>query len=342
MEQAGCEILVDLTEKAAMLGGPLLKLGYWVRTVRRIRRRIMELSPDVHIPVDSPALNWHLASAARSAGSKIFYYIAPQVWAWAPWRVKKLARLTDHVGCILPFEEAFLRERGVEATFVGNPLFDALPPRPNPLPDLADAWYEGSWQVALAPGSRPGEIRNHARPLEIVGHAIARKWSRARCVFTARTEEDARRIRNECRARDIEIAIGETREILAGSHFAVACSGTVTLQAAHFGVPAVVFYRTGMLLSLLHRTLGRFPKLVGTRHLSLVNILAGRRIVPELMPWRGNVRYLTRMVLDVMNDLGFLFEMRKGMLDVAGPLRVPPPHSASDNAASLVVELLQR
>ncbi|MFP4054664.1 MAG: lipid-A-disaccharide synthase [Phycisphaerae bacterium] len=341
MAEAGCEALADLTTSAEMLTGPLLRIGYWIKTVRRIQRQIAEIAPDVHIPVDSPALNWHLASAARQAGAKVFYYIAPQVWAWAPWRVKKLARLTDHVGCILPFEQDFLRQRGVKATFVGNPLFDALPPRPNPLPDLTEPWYEGTWQVALAPGSRKSEIRGHARPLLAVSHAIMRRWSHARCTFTARTAEDADLIRKYCGTDQVEIEIGRTREMLAQSHFAVACSGTVTLQAAHFGVPAVVFYRTGWLLGLLHRTLGRFPKLVRTRYLSLVNILAGRRVVPELMPWRGNVRHLTDVVLEVMDDLGYLFEMRREMLRVVAPLRVPEPGSASDNAARLVAQIVR-
>lgn len=341
MAEAGCEAIMDLTRQAAMLGGPLLRLPFWIRAVRRIKQAISEIQPDVHVPVDSPALNWHLAKAARQAGSKVFYYIAPQVWAWAPWRVKKLARLTDHVGCILPFEEPFLRGRGVNATFVGNPLFDSLPPSPSNLPDLTEPWYEGTWRVALAPGSRRGEIRGHARPLLAVGAAIQRRWSRAQCTFTARTEEDAELIREVCGTDQLDIAVGRTREVLAQSHFTVACSGTVTLQAAHFGVPAVVFYRTSWLLSLLHRTLGKFRRLVRTRHLSLVNILAGRRVVPELMPWRGNVRLLERVVLEVMDDLGYLFEMRREMLRVVQPLRVERPGSASDNAARLIAQLAE-
>jgi lipid-A-disaccharide synthase len=142
-----------------------------------------------------------------------------------------------------------------------------------------------------------------------------------------------------CGTDGLDITVGQTREVLAGSHFTVACSGTVTLQAAHFGVPTVVFYRTSWLLSLLHRTLGRFPRLMRTRYLSLVNILAGRRVVPELMPWRGNVRLLQQVVLEVMDDLGYLFEMRREMLRIVQPLRVERPGSASDNAAKLIRQL---
>ena len=95
----------------------------------------------------------------------MFYYIAPQVWAWAPWRVRKLARLTDQVACILPFEQRYLWDRGVNAAYVGHPLFDSLPPRPPDPPDLAEAWTHGRWRVALIPGSRQAEIRGHMRAL---------------------------------------------------------------------------------------------------------------------------------------------------------------------------------
>ena len=192
MAAAGCELEADLTKRASMTSGPLLELGYWIRTVRRLRRTICRLRPDLHIPVDSPALNWHLAAAAKGSGAKVFYYIAPQVWAWAPWRAKKLARLTDHVGCILPFEQPYLRHRRVHATYVGHPLLDTLPDRPDPVVDIAEAWAHGSWRVALLAGSRPHEIRSHAPTFLAAADEIARRWPGARCTFATRTESHAR------------------------------------------------------------------------------------------------------------------------------------------------------
>ena len=347
MAEAGCEVLADLTRKAAMLGGPLLKLGYYFRAIRRIQKAIGSIGPDLHIPVDSPAMNWHLAAAAKKAGCPVLYYIAPQVWAWAPWRVRKLAELTDRVACILPFEEQYLRGRGVKATFVGHPIFDMHPRRPESLPDLLGAWHEGTWQVALLPGSRPAELGGHTRPLIRVGQAILKRWPRAKCVFATLTAAGAERIRQavrRSRCPELEIAVGNraAMEVLSRSHFAVAGSGTVTLQAAYCGVPMVVFYRTGPLARVLYHTIGRSRKVVGTPHLSLVNILAGRRIVPELIPWRGNMGRLIDTVLEVMNDVGCLEEMRQGVLKLVEPLHVPPPGSAARNAARLALELLGR
>jgi len=338
MAAAGCELLADPTDRASMIGGPLLQMGYWYRMVRRMQRAIRRLRPDLHVPVDSPALNWHLAAAAKGAGAKVFYYIAPQVWAWAPWRTRKLSRLTDHVGCILPFEQRFLRHRGVHATYVGHPLFDTLPERPSPPPDVARAWADGTWKVALLAGSRPGEVRSHAAAFLAAARQIRQHWGAAQCTFAAPTPAAADAIRRACGADDdVDIVVGRTRQMLAASHFALAVSGTVTLEAAHFGVPMVIVYRASR---LGYHVVGRW--LLKTPHLSLVNILAGRRVVPELMPWYGSRREICEMVAEVMDDYGWLTEARRELLAVAGPLRAAPHQTASDNAAALALRTVGR
>lgn len=342
MAAEGCEVVADMTRHASMLSGPFLKLGYYLRQVHRIKKAIRELRPDVLVPVDSPALNWHLAKAAKGVGSSVVYYIAPQVWAWAPWRVKKLARLTDHVACILPFEEHYLQDRGVRATFVGHPLTESLPARPDPMPDLVEAWADGAWKIALLPGSRDGEIAHHTPALLAVAGAVARRWPKARFTLTARTEESAAAIRKAARRSlpaGVEIVVGQTRPTLAASHFAVAVSGTVTLEVAHFGVPMVIFYRVPPLIRLLRRLLGKWG--VPTPSFSLVNILAGRKIVPELMPWNGRNRPLIDRVLEVMEELGYLVETRGELVKVVDSLRMTGEGSASERTADLVVQALQ-
>jgi len=343
MANAGCRPAVeglDLTGQASMLLRPLLNLGYYYRAIRRLGKAISEIRPDVHVPVDSPALNWHLATAARKAGAKVAYYIAPQVWAWAPWRVKKLARIADRVACILPFEQQWLAERGVSACYVGHPLMEQLPPRPGEPADILGAWSQGNWKVALLTGSRSAEIRQHAPALAAVAQQIKSRWPAATCTFAAKDAQAAETI---CKAvgerlgEQADILPGRTDDLLAGSHFAVAVSGTVTLQAAWFGVPMVIVYRTSRLgYHLLGRWLIRAP------NLSLVNILAGRRMVPELMPWFGSPRALTEAVLEVMDDVGWLLETRQALTEIADSLRPPHGRSASQNAADVVAGLLDR
>jgi lipid-A-disaccharide synthase len=341
MLAAGCEQAIeglDLSASASMLTGPLLRLGYYWRVVRRLQRAIGRIRPDIHIPVDSPALNWHLARAAKRCGSKVCYYIAPQVWAWAPWRVRKMQALLDHVACILPFEQEWLRQRGVPATYVGHPLFEQLPPTSQAPPDLLDAYCDGSWSVALLPGSRPAEILRHSPALTATGTAIRRRYSRAKCTFAVSDASSADMLRSSVPESDLdglEIAVGRTHEVLSESHFAVAVSGTITLELAHFGVPMLVFYRVGR---ASYNLLGRW--LVRTPRLSLVNILAGKKLVPELMPWHGRTSDLTGMALEVMEDLGWMIDTRDTLSKLLDPMKLPAPQTASSNAAELIANML--
>jgi lipid-A-disaccharide synthase len=345
MQAAGCEALEDLTSQAGMVGAPFLRLRYYYQATRRLQKAIRELRPDIHVPVDSPALNWHLAKAAKACGSKVVYYIAPQAWAWAPWRVKKLARLTDAVACILPFEEEYFRARGVNAWYVGHPLFDDTGEPPTELPDLADAWANGAWRVALVPGSRRGEIRGHCRAQLEMAREIRHLWGDSQCTFAVHDERAAEIVRQTCGDfgdTGIDIAVGRTREVLSRSHFGIIKSGTVTLEAAWWGVPMVIFYRTGLVMGALHSTLGRCRCLMSTRYLSLVNILAGRRLVSELMPWHGNMRRLRGEVFETMHDLGYLCELRKELMDLVRPLRMATPGGASARAADLILSTVGR
>jgi lipid-A-disaccharide synthase len=330
----GMEILTDMTRQASMLGGPLLKLRYYHRNVKLLSKAIREHQPDIVVPVDSPALNWHIAKAARKAGCPVMYYVAPQVWAWAPWRIRKIRKFTDHVACLLPFEEAYFRSRDVAATFVGHPLFDHLPSRPERLPDIDAAAQTGQWRVALLAGSRPAEIVSHAPALAAVAKAINARWPEARCVLTAPHAEAAANIRKAIGECELPIEVGRTAEVLADCHFAVATSGTVTLEAAWYGVPMVIIYKAWMLgYHLLAKHLIRTP------HLSLVNILAGGELVPELMPWNGDVDKLVMTTLAMMEDTQRLKDVRQELLSITKPLH-DPARRACDRTAELVLSMI--
>ncbi len=332
MAQAGCELLADTTSRSSMLGHSLRHVGHFWRLIRRVRRAMDELRPAVHVPVDSPAMNWHLARAARRRGIPVVYYICPQVWAWAPWRVRKLRRLTNAVACILPFEPDYLRPRGVNAHYVGHPLFDELAPA-NP-PDLAAA-RTGQWQITLLPGSRPGEIAHHAPALAVVRDRLAGRFPHAHFTFTALDERAAEAVRAATGRRELSIAVARTPAVLARSHFAVAASGTVTLEIAHFGVPMVVFYRASRLgYHLLARWLIRTP------YLSLVNILAGRELVPELMPWFGDADALVGAAEKMLADLDRLRQTSQALQALVRPLRAPAGTSAADNTAELITSTI--
>ncbi len=334
MASAGCELIAEPVRKAAMTTGAFAHLGYFYKLIRQVRRAMGEIRPDVHVPVDSPALNWHLAKAARKRGIPVAYYIAPQTWAWAPWRVRKLRKLTDAVACILPFEEDYFGKRGVNVHYVGHPLFDDLPDAEPP--DLTAAAASGQWRIALLPGSRESEIKHHAGALATVMDGLARRYPKARFTFTAINDEAADTIRKSTGRDDLPIEIGNTSEVLKRSHFAITASGTVTLQVAHFGVPMVIFYRVG---KWPWRILGRW--LIRTPHLSLVNILAGETLVPELMPWFGDADEILRCAEKMMEDVTGLEKLQRDLTELVAPLRVQPPDSAADNAAKVVLGVMR-
>ncbi len=345
MAAEGCEVVLDMTQKASMILGPVANLSYYRRCVKTLSQAMAEIKPDIHVPVDSPALNWHLAKSAKKLGVPVMYYVAPQVWAWAPWRIKKVRRLTDHVACLLPFEEEYFNTRGVKATYVGHPLFDQLPPQrlAEDCPDLTQAWLDGKWRVALLPGSRPGEIKKHTGPLIRLAASIKKRWPEAVCTITAVNQSAADRVIAAAgweelahAERPCDIVVGRTAEVLADSHFAVACSGTVTLEVAHFGVPMLVLFRAS---KLAYNLVGRW--LLRIRNLSLVNILAGREIVPELMPWFGDEDELTTAVLDVMGDIGWLTSTRQKLLGLTGPLAMSREGGASANVADIIAGMVE-
>jgi lipid-A-disaccharide synthase len=325
-----------------MLGSVFGKILYYRRAVRKLRSAIRDLRPDVLVPVDSPALNWHLAKEARAAGTSIVHYVAPQVWAWAPWRIKKLRRLTDHVACLLPFEEEYFRSRGVAATYVGHPLFDRLPARIDAAdcPDLAEAWCEGTWRIAMLPGSREGEIAAIAPALAAVADEVGRRWDGSQCKFLAADDRSADRIRAAIRRDEVDVVTGDAGSVLADSHFAVVASGTATLEVASYGVPMVIVYNISRWQRMAWRLFVKY--MMRTRNLSLVNIIAGRGIVPELMPFFTSPGEVVRSVVSVIKDYGWLCATRQKLLDLTTPMRTNGDQTAAARAAAIVAGIVDK
>ena len=333
MAAAGCEVIEDVTGHASMLLDPLKKIPFYYKLVARTTAQIARIRPNVLVPVDSPTLNWHMAKGARKCGVPVMYYIAPQVWAWAPWRIRKVRRLTDHVACILPFEQDYFRSRGVAATFVGHPLYDHVSGRTQPYPAPPT---DGAWRIALVPGSRSKEIARHAPAMVQAAELIRRSAPKAEFTFAA-VDDRAAGLIADAAGTSLPIETGRTLEIFQSSHLALAVSGTVTLEAAYYGLPMVIFYKGSRLLNAL---LGWW--LIKTKHFSLVNILAGGELVPELMPWYGDVQPLADAVTAQLAAPEKLAATSAALVKLTGPLRSPSGQSASAAAADLVIETMRK
>lgn len=236
---------------------------------------------DLHVPVDSPAANFPLCALTRRAGAKVVHVVAPQMWAWGSWRVGKLRRRTDLVLCLLPFEPAWFRARGVPAEFIGHPMFDS------PLPPGRDLG-PGEPKIALLPGSRSKEFRR-VFPLQLeMLAALRREHPGLRAVLAAVHERglaECRDVAARCGGwpEVLNAVVGEVDAALAWADMTIACSGTVTLRALRHRTPMVVVYRTS---DAAYRLLGR--RLLKTPFRALPNLAAGGRIVPEFVPLVGS------------------------------------------------------
>ncbi len=276
MAAAGVELIQRVESLSAMgFAEPIARLWAHLALFARLRRRFTEGRYHLVILVDYPGFNLTVARAAAAAGVPTLYYIAPQAWAWAPRRTEVLRRSVRALAVVLPFEEAFYTSRGVPARFVGHPLLDV------PYPPRADARAQLGLDpqapvLAVLPGSRPAEVRRLWPPLR----EAARRLRRLRPDLTIAVPAVP-----PCAypgSDDIRLCWDASAAVLAAADVAVCKAGTSTLEAAVVGVPSVVVYRTDALSYAVARRVAR------VRSVGLVNLLAGRQAVPELL--QGGVR----------------------------------------------------
>src|SRR5258706_12523215 len=297
MRQAGATIHTETTTNAAMGFSALGRVQEMFARLKWTRAHFRKAPPDLQICVDSPALNFHVAKAAHAVGTPVLYYVAPQLWAWREGRMKKLRKWVDRVACILPFEEAYFRSHGVNATFVGHPLFDELHEpagAARPVREFGDAPV-----VGLLAGSRRSEAaRNFPRMLEVAA-AIRKRFANARFLLptTAATDPIVRgHVEALADASPFEIREGAFDEFVPRCDLAITVSGTATLHVALHNTPMIAVYY------------GRpptwnppGPALNKTRTHALVNLLSAdgalassgpltppMHIVPEFIPWYGS------------------------------------------------------
>jgi len=334
MAAAGCEIIEDWTRRSAMLAGALRLVGRALGLFRRVGRLLKAAPADLVIVVDSPTLNLPIAKKAKAAGCPVLYYIAPQVWAWAPWRIRRVRRRVDRVACLLPFEEGYFSSRGVPAKYVGHPLIEQLQARKPDMGAASELKTRGQPIVACMPGSR-GHVIREVLPGQIeIARAIAERHGQAYFLFSAADEAAGEMLQATLKGESFRYSIEVRRnaEVLAAADLVLCASGTATLEVAYAGVPLVIMYngsRWG------YRLVARW--LIRTPHLSLVNILAGRRIVPEFMPYYTSTAPIAAEALDLLSN-----EVRRERMkaDLAAVVASLGTASAARGAARIVGEML--
>ncbi|HKJ10567.1 MAG TPA: lipid-A-disaccharide synthase, partial [Gammaproteobacteria bacterium] len=282
MIEAGCRALYPLERLSVMgLVEPLKHLPGLLKMRRGLRRHFMAERPDLFIGVDAPDFNLSLEASLKAAGIPTVHYVSPSVWAWRRYRLHKIARAVDRMLTLFPFEADFYREHGVRVSFVGHPLADLIPADIDSRAARRDLGLaEQGPLIALLPGSRESEVARLAQPFVETAAWCLKRRPELRFV-AAFASAATRQLFEQAQARwapslPITLIDGRSREAMCAADAVLLASGTATLEALLLKRPMVVAYRLAPLTYWLAR------RLVRTRYYSLPNLLAGRRLVPEI------------------------------------------------------------
>ncbi len=269
MAEAGCRLHVDLTAHAVMgFIRVLLSLHRFVYLAALADRYFRRHRPDAVVLIDFPGFNWWIARRAKAARIPVFYYVPPQIWAWAPWRVAKMRRSVDHVLCALPFEADWFAARGCNATFVGHPYFDEVRSQQLDHEFLAQ-FHDDAPLVTILPGSRTQEVEHNLRSFLKAAAIVRERVPSARlaiAAFKPRQAEFARQLVADS-GLDIEVHVGRTAELISAAKCAMAVSGSVSLELLYHRCPTVVLYSVSRWMFFVQGLLRR------VRYITLVNLL---------------------------------------------------------------------
>lgn len=343
MRARGVESVVRSDELAIMGIAEVARVfsRFW-RAYAELKRAALERRPDAVVLVDWPEFNLRLARALHRKGLPVIYYISPQLWAWRAYRVRSIRRDVDLLLAILPFEPEWYEERGVKhVEFVGHPLVGQVKSEMTRAEffarhDLAPARP----LISLLPGSRHKELERMLPPMLDAACVIASERRDAqfalviapsRKIEEAAPHIEAARKRNALFPATLRVIQHETREALAASNAAAVCSGTATLEAALLQTPLVIVYKESF---INWHTLGR---LITAEHFGLVNLIAGRRIVTELMQNDLSGKQLAAELLSLLEP-ECNRAVRASLAEIAAQLGAG---GASKRAAELILQFLR-
>ena len=334
MANAGCNLLENTIAKASIGFTAYRHIAYFYKLIKRISRFLKSNHVDLVIVCDSPAFNFHIAKAAKKANLKTLFYVAPQLWCWGGWRIRKLRKYCDKLACILPFEQNWFTQRGLDTTFVGDPLLDELDVDLTSYRKKYADFNPENANFALMPGSRTAEINALWQPMQTIAIRLKRKYPNA--TFTA-VAVDADRQKTlkatQIPAFECKYTIGTVSETTRTADFAIVASGSTTLQVAAVGCPMVIMYQSN---KILWHLLGWL--LIKTKYLSLVNILANKELVPEFMPYFSSIEPIAEEIELLLEDADKLAQISGELIELAEPLA---EKKARDEVTKIVTEMLQ-
>jgi lipid-A-disaccharide synthase len=305
---------------------------------RRLTKALLAERPDVYIGVDASEFNLGIERKLKDAGIPAIHYVSPQIWAWRGWRVRRIARSVNRILVMFPFEPPLYEKAGVPVTYVGHPLADLIPLEPDRVEARAALRLPpGKLIVALLPGSRRSELQYMAQSFVLAAHRFRQEVADVHFVcptVTRDTRDMFERAVHENKRTDLPLTLlfGHSHEALAAADLALVASGTATLETALFKTPMVITYRQSPITWALMRRMFYLP------YVGLPNVLAGEKLVPELLQDEANPAALAAALLKLLRDTEAQRRQIERFHDFHHLLR----QNAADRAAVAVLETIRK
>jgi len=335
MRQAGAELLIDSSQLAVVgITEVFGRIGGLFRAYRKIKNFIKRNKLRLLILIDFPDFNLSLARVAKVAGVPVLYYISPQVWAWRYGRVRKIAGRTDKMAVIFPFEVPIYQGAGLDVEFVGHPLLDVLTLNGQEYAPFNHSQFSGDPLIALLPGSREREIQSLLPEMLRAADILARQKPGAKFILPAAPGVNVQELKKFLRPHSIPIAVveGQTYGAIIAADMVIVASGTATLETAILGKPMVIVYK----VSPVSYWVGK--AMVKVNWIGLANIVAGKKVVPELLQEEVRGERIAEEALRILNDAAYRREMVEGLAEVRKKLGAP---GAAERVARMALEMIR-
>lgn len=332
LKHAGVRVLVDAEELAVVgISEVFLKLPAIFRGLSAAKQILKGLRPDLLILIDYPDFNLRVAATAKKLGIPVLYYISPQVWAWRSGRVNKIEKIVNRMAVILPFEEEFYRKHNVPVTFVGHPLLD----HNSAAHIIGNRKDVKSHVLGLLPGSRDGEVSRHLPVMLDAASIITERIKKIKFIISVAPSVKRKQIEEIIKKHNgtanFELVTESVAEVCSQCSLVIAASGTVTLEVAITGTPMIIIYK----VSPLSYWLGKI--MISVKNIGLVNLIAGREIVPELLQSKACPENIAATAVAMLNDSSGLERLSNelhGIRDLLGGT------GASERVADIALSML--
>jgi len=337
MRAAGVATMIDVNELAVIGFFEVLKhLPRILKIFYRMKRVLQENRPDLLILIDYPGFNLRFAKVAKRLKIPVLFYISPQVWAWRQHRVKKIAQVIDHMAVIFPFEKQFYQQQNIPVTYVGHPLTQKI----NRAPTMAEARKKLAFDldnkiISLLPGSRRSEIERLLPTMLDAAEELTKKIPGLIFLLAVATTVDSEKIKALLQNSRINIRIlqNDAYATMSAADVVLTASGTATLEAALLNKPMVVLYKVNRFTAAILKRMLKIP------YVSLCNIVAGEKVVTELLQADATADNLVKETMLLLNDTQRQQQIKAKLSSIKAKLG---EMNAEHNVAQIAIQMLTR